>query len=197
MARASEPRRVGPGTPGAGPRLGRRALLAAGAGWAAALALGPLRVRPARSADALPDETRRLLETSGFVYVSPLLAHGRESTCHGEVWFGWLDGDVVLITARDAWKARALARGLDRARIWVGDHGRWKQLLGRNEAFRQAPHFEARVSRSKDAALLDRLMRTYRDKYPDEIGRWEPRMREGFARGERWLLRYTPRPEAG
>jgi hypothetical protein len=186
MARASEPRLP------SGPRLGRRALLAAGAGWVATLALAPvLRPRPAR-AEGLPGPTRRLLETSGFVYVSPLRADGSESTCHGEVWYGWLDGAVVLITARDAWKSRALARGLDRARIWVGDHGRWKQLLGRNEAFREAPHFEARAERSEDAALLDRLMRTYRTKYPEEIGTWEPRMRAGFASGERWLLRYVP-----
>lgn len=190
MARASEAGAAG------GLRLGRRALLHAGVAWAAALLLGPaLRPPPARAVPRLPEATRRLLETSGFVYVSPLRSDGSESACHGEVWYGWLDGDVVLITAHDSWKVRALARGLDQARIWVGDHGRWRQLVGRNERFREAPHFEARATRSKDPALLDRLMAAYRDKYPEEIGRWEPRMRAGFASGERWLLRYAPVPE--
>lgn len=196
MGRASDPERSAPGD---GPRLGRRALLAAGAAWAGAFAFGAaaspgFAARAAAAQPELPDATRRLLETSGFVYVSPLLADGSESTCHGEVWFAWLDGAVVLITARDTWKARALRRGRERARIWVGDHGRWDRLLGTNDAFRRAPHFDAGVSRSEDAALLDRLMERYREKYPDEIASWEPRMRRGFERGDRWLLRYRPLP---
>jgi len=132
------------------------------------------------------------LERSGFVYVSPLRADGRESTCHGEVWFGWLEGAVVLITARDSWKARALSRGQDRARIWVGDHGTWKKLVGTSEDFRKAPSFEARAALAKDEALLERLMATYERKYPAEIGRWRERFREGFADGSRVLIRYTP-----
>ena len=68
------------------------------------------------------------LKQSGLVYISPLRADGSESTCHGEVWFAWLDGSVVIITGRDRWKARAVARGLDGARLWVGDHGPWKRL---------------------------------------------------------------------
>ncbi len=132
------------------------------------------------------------LQKSGFVYVSPLRSDGRESACHGEVWFGWLDGAVVLITARDRWKARAVARGLDRARIWVGDHGTWKKLVGTSEAFREAPSFEARGAFANDPALLERLIAAYERKYPEEIGRWRDRFREGFADGSRVLIRYTP-----
>jgi len=126
------------------------------------------------------------------VYVSPLRADGRESACHGEVWFGWLDGAVVVITGSERWKARALARGLDRARIWVGDHGTWKGLIGANEEFRKAPAFEARAAIAKDAQLLDRLLATFERKYPEEIGRWRDKMRKGFADGSRVLIRYTP-----
>jgi hypothetical protein len=61
-----------------------------------------------------------------------------------------------------------------------------------SEKFRRAPSFDARARTSGDAALLDRLMRLYRTKYPDEIGRWEPRMRSGFESGERVLIRYEP-----
>jgi len=168
-----------------------RALLVAAAG---PLGLGGA-LRRARAADAsLPAETRRLLETSPYVYVSPLLADGSESTCHGEVWYGWIDGRVALITSREAWKARSLRRGLDTARLWVGDHGRWKRLLGRNEGFRQAPHFEARVEAVKDPALVDRLLAIYDEKYPEEIGDWRDRMKRGTATGERVLLLYTPLP---
>jgi hypothetical protein len=150
-------------------------------------ALAPRALARAAAAEPALDAA---LERSGFVYVSPLRADGKESSCHGEVWFGWLDGAVVLITARDRWKARAVLQGLDRARIWVGDHGTWKQLVGRNEEFRQAPSFDARAAIENDAALLDRLIASYERKYPQEIGRWRDRFRQGFADGSRVLIRY-------
>lgn len=167
-------------------RLTRRDLMRLGAGAALLLAW------PGRAlAKAPAAEVGVLLEKSSFVYVSPLLASGAESRCHGEVWYGWLDGAVVLITSKDAWKAQALVRGRDTARIWVGDHGRVGGLTG-SEKFRQAPSFDARAGATRDAALLDRLMRLYRTKYPDEISSWEPRMRSGFESGERVLIRYEP-----
>jgi hypothetical protein len=156
-------------------------------GIAAALAW-PRRSRAA----GLGSDLTALLEKSGFVYVSPLLASGAESRCHGEVWFGFLDGGVVLITSKESWKARALGRGLARARIWVGDHGRVGGVLG-SEAFRKAPSFDAQGRQEKDAGLVDRLMAVYREKYPDEIGTWEPRFRSGVESGERILIRYEPR----
>jgi len=171
-------------------------LLPSAAGWWAR----PVAARAAEGAatpqEPLPPATRSLLETSPYVYVSPLDAQGAESTCHGEVWYGWLDGGVVLITATSTWKARALAGGRDRARLWVGDHGRWKALVGTNEAFRSAPNFEARAERVTDPEILDRLMVDYRRKYPAEIGKWEPRMRSGFAEGDRVLIRYSALPGA-
>ena len=100
--------------------------------------------------------------------------------------------DARISTGKETWKARALERGLDRARIWVGDHGRWKQLVGSNQAFRQAPSFEARAERRKDDTLLDRLLAIYETKYPDEIAKWRDRMRNGHADGSRILIRYTP-----
>jgi hypothetical protein len=160
--------------------------------------------RPAGSAPGLlrPDGSvapalASALETSPYAYVSPLRSDGSESACHGEVWFAWLDGAVVTTTGPDRWKARALDRGLDRARIWVGDHGRWKQLGGRNEAFRKGPSFEARALRVGDAGLLERVLAVYETKYPEEIGRWRERMREEVASGKRVILRYVPLPSGG
>jgi len=155
------------------------------------LLLVPGAARAAATRFALPPETLRALETAEFVYVSPLARDGSESTCHGEVWYGWIDGAVHLTTARTTWKARAVARGLDRARIWVGSHGRWKGILGRNEAFRQAPSFDARAKIAPNDRL-EELLTLYQRKYPKEIGAWAERMRKGHADGTRVLLRYDP-----
>ncbi len=143
-----------------------------------------------------PDPGEKALLESEFAYVSPLLGDGRESRCHGEVWYGWLDDAVVIITAKSTWKARALDRGLDRARIWVGNHGRWKGWFRNNEAFRQAPHFDVRGKRARDPALFERLMAVYAKKYPAEFPDWEERQRSGFASGERLLIRYSTVEEA-
>ncbi len=158
--------------------------------WPAAAGARP--AAPRRLA-ALDGEVETLLEKSGFVYVSPLKSDGSESRCHGEVWYGWIDGAVVVNTAPGTWKGRSLAQGLDQARIWVGDHGRWKRPLGgRNERFRQAPSFDARAELSKDEALLERLLAIYEKKYPAEIASWRDRMRAGFHDGSRLLIRYVP-----
>ena len=160
-------------------------------GAAAALLL------PRRSAAAestLPDATKTLLDQSPFVYVSPLKKDGAESTCHGEVWFAWIDDAVVVNTRRGTWKVKALEQGLDRARIWVGDHGRWKSSFGggRNEAFRQAPTFEAKARFETDRAVLDRLIAVFEKKYAGEFDQWREDMQTGFFSGKRKLIRYEP-----
>lgn len=132
------------------------------------------------------------LEKSPYVYVSPLRSDGEESRCHGEVWYGWIDGAVVLITGSERWKSRSVKRGLDRARIWVGDHGRWEKMIGKSEEFRKAPGFDARASLVTDDALLDRLLAIYDEKYPEEIGKWREKMRDGYRDGSRALIRYVP-----
>ena len=162
----------------------RRRFLQGGLGLALGLGFSrPLRAAPAPALAAL-------LEKSEFVYVSPLGADGKESRCHGEVWYGWFDGDVVLITARSTWKGRAFERGLDQAKIWVGDHGIWKRWWGTNEAFRAGPSFLAKATSVRDDALMERLMKLYAAKYPAEYRDWEPKMRAGYASGDRLLLRY-------
>ena len=155
-------------------------------GWAEQ---SPAGRTPPQTPSSLPSESQ--LAESEFVYVSPLLSNGRESTCHGEVWYAWLDNSVVLITAKTTWKARALSRGMNSARIWVGDHGRWKGWFRNNEAFRQAPSFDAIASIDNDASLLDRLMKVYETKYPAEFSEWEDRQRSGFRSGERIIIRYS------
>ena len=124
--------------------------------------------------------------------MSPLKRDGSESRCHAEVWYAWLDGAVVMTVASERWKAGAIRRGLERARIWVGDEGRLKGLNARSQAFRKAPSFEARGALLQDAALLERLLTEYGRKYPEEIGAWRDKMRAGHADGSRVLIRYSP-----
>jgi len=146
----------------------------------------------ARAATPVSAELAAKLRDSIYVYVSPLRSDGGESSCHGEVWYSWIDESVVLITSKESWKTRSLKKGLDRARIWVGDYGRWKQFLGRNEDFRKGPSFDARARETRDEKLLDRLLATYETKYPEEIADWRDKMRTGFRNGTRVLIRYTP-----
>jgi len=161
--------------------------------WGVSAIAGPsFSKTAAKTARAGLPETS-LLEQSSFAYISPLLANGEESTCHGEVWFGWIDDSVIVTVATDRWKAKALARGLDQARIWVGDHGRWKGMLGsRNEKFREAPNFVARAEKVEDPAMIERLLEVYGRKYPHEIATWRDKMRTGNADGSRIMIRYRP-----
>lgn len=183
-------------------RLAWGALGVSGLGVAAARSRAEEPDAPARSQRTAEPEAslsserpapRALLEESPYVYISPLRRDGSESTCHGELWYAWMDGAVVVTVAKDRWKATALARGLDRARIWVGDHGRWKTWYGgTDESFRKAPSFVARAEQVRDPGLIEPLLARYEEKYPAEIADWRDAMREGSADGSRILIRYTP-----
>jgi hypothetical protein len=166
----------------------RRQILA-GATTAAAGWLAGGRIARADEAFALPDATRTALARSPLVYVSPLRSDGGESTCHGEVWYFVDQGSVVIFTATDRWKARAVRRGLDRARLWVGDFG----PVGRaRDRYRRAPTFVARATIEPDRAVFERLMERFATRYADEWGKWGPRFRKGWDDGSRVMIRYTP-----
>jgi hypothetical protein len=137
----------------------------------------------------LPEGTRKALGESPLVYISPLHADGRESRCHGEVWFLFDQGDVLISTARTTWKARALASGRERGRIWVGDFGRGRSVQDR---FREGPTFQAHAREEPDRAALDRMVAAFGKKYPDEWGKWESRFKKGFEDRSRVLIRYEP-----
>jgi hypothetical protein len=147
--------------------------------------------RDAAAAGPLAPELLSALEKSPFVYISPLAKNGSESRCHGEVWFAWDLDSIVIVTSKDAWKARALARGLDRARIWVADFGRIRWDAA--EKLAAAPRFAARARVDSEPAAFDRVTPIYARKYPDEwASKWEARFKQGMADGSRVLIRYTP-----
>jgi hypothetical protein len=84
-------------------------------------------------------------------------------------------------------------RGLDGARLWVGDFGRWKRPVGKNEEFRSGPVFDTRAEIIENVAVLDRLLAIYETKYPAEFAKWRGPMRDGFHDGSRVLIGYRPR----
>jgi len=169
-------------------RLSRRGFLHALTVAAATLLLPPGRLR-ADQAFALPDATRAALEKSRLIYLSPLRSDGTESECHGEVWYAQDGADLLVVTATDRWKALAVRRGLDRARIWVGDFGQWKKSDGR---FKTGPSFLVKARFDAGDSVIEAALAAFGAKYSDEWGKWEPRFRKGLADGSRVLIRYRP-----
>ena len=100
-------------------RQSRRSFLpSVAAGVACSIGLPGLLRAAAHGASALtlPKATRELLTSSPYVYISPLKMDGEESRCHGEVWYAWIDGAVVVTVASD----RSIGRR--RPRDDTGDH---------------------------------------------------------------------------
>lgn len=167
-------------------RFTRRRFLAAVVAGAAAAGLP----RTTRAAAPTFEQAAR---ESGLVYVSPLLADGAESTCHAEVWFVIDGGDLLVVTNRERWRAAAIARGLDRARLWVGDHGLWRST---KEAWRESPSADATARFDGDLEVRKRALALFGAKYEGEWRKWGPRFEKGLASGDRVLIRYTPAPAA-
>ncbi len=129
------------------------------------------------------------LAQSQLVYVTPLKSDGSESACHGEVWFVTDGADVLVVTAAERWRAAAIGKGLDRARLWVGDHGVWKRAA---KAWEKSPTTDATARIDADPAVHARALELFGSKYSREWGKWGPRFEKGLASGERVLIRYSP-----
>lgn len=152
--------------------VSRRRLLVGGVALLAAAGMGRAAPSP--------------LDQSDLIYLSALRTDGSESTCHAEVWFVHDQGDVLVVTAAQAWRARAIAAGLTRARAWVGDHGVWTE----GDAWRSAPQLQMEGARLDDPAAHARALELFGSKYTMEWLVWGPRFRNGLADGSRVLLRY-------
>lgn len=162
--------------------LSRRELLVTGA-----YALGTALLWPRPGRAETPSAWLEAARQSPLAYISPLAKDGRESRCHGEVWFFVDAGDVVIATGAKTWKARAIAAGRDRARVWVGDFGPYAKAP---EKLRTAPSFVAKASVDGDRAVFTRLLAAYAAKYPDEWDKWKPRFESSYADGSRVVVRY-------
>ncbi len=143
----------------------------------------------ANDAARLSAAARSAARASPLIYVSPLTRDGSESRCHGEVWFAMDGDDLLVVTDPSRWRAAAIAKGLDQARIWVGDYGVWKRAEGR---FRRAPSFIAMASLESDGGAQARALAEFGKKYSDEWAKWGPRFEKGLASGKRVMIRYHP-----
>ena len=148
----------------------------------------PLLVRTAFADEAEATPTDKL-ETSPLVYLTPIKSNGEESRCKAEIWFSHHDGDVFVVTPPGAWRARAVGKGLTKARLWVGDFGVWTQSDG---VFRDAPEFMATASIEADADVHAKVLAAMGEKYAQTgWGRWGQRFKDGLVDGSRVMIRYA------
>ena len=125
-------------------------------------------------------------DSSRLIYITPLQPNGSESTCQAEVWFLREGNDLYVVTQADAWRATAIAKGRDVAKIWIGDVGVWS----RNPKYRQLPSIMAQASIVSDPAVHTSMLAKFGGKYSDEWPVWGPRWQTGLADGSRVMIRY-------
>lgn len=128
-------------------------------------------------------------QESQLIYLSPIKSNGALSSCQAEVWYVQHNSAMYVVTAADAWRTRAIAMGLTKTRIWVGDVGMWQSSEGRYKAL---PSLTASASNVTGSDEQTRLLTLFGNKYASEWSRWGPRFRNGLADGSRVLLRYQP-----
>jgi hypothetical protein len=168
--------------------LTRRSFFSA-ASMAAVALLFPRSLLAKSAESQLTPQASLAAAKSPLIYISPLTSNDSESTCHGEVWFVKEGDDLLVVTSPDRWRAACIARGLSRARIWVGDHGVWSRS---NQGFRQAPSYTAKASIEADRGAHARALEIFGAKYHAEWPKWGPRFTKGLASGERVMIRYRP-----
>ena len=127
------------------------------------------------------------LARSQLIYLSPMRANGEASTCQGEVWYVYHEQEVYVVTQADAWRARAIEKGLTLAKVWIGEFGPWRRANGK---YKSAPYLELNGRLEKNRKTHEALLPHFGAKYAGEWGRWGPRFRKGLADGSRSLLRY-------
>jgi hypothetical protein len=143
---------------------------------------------PASSAFA-EEALNSAINDSPLIYLTPIQSNGTESRCQAEVWYVYDKVNMYVCTSVKAWRARAVAEGLDRAKIWVGDLGAWKNTKGR---YKSLPQVDAQASAVTDEISMQKALGLFGDKYPVEWVLWQSRFRDGLADGSRVMLRYTP-----
>ncbi len=149
-----------------------------------AIVTGALASRALSQGTRLPSSASH----SDLIYLTPLQTNGRESRCQAEVWFVRERDDLYVITAADAWRARAARKGLSQTRIWVGDVGEWDD----SARYKALPEVMASASLVSDEQAHARVLGIFGEKYPVQWLVWGPRFRKGLADGSRVLLRYRP-----
>jgi hypothetical protein len=129
------------------------------------------------------------MRDSSLIYLTPIKSDGQESRCQAEVWFAHDGVDLYVVTSVKTWRARAASKGLNRARIWVGELGEWKGTGGK---YKTLPQIDAEATVVSDKSIEEKALQLLGDKYSMEWIVWGPRFRKGLADGSRVMLRYRP-----
>jgi hypothetical protein len=151
-------------------------------GSALLLAQLPMAVRSAMGIEGLLAET-------DLIYVSPIKTNGDESQCQAEIWFVHEGTDMYVCVQSASWRVQAAKKGLNNAHVWIGDVGNWSSSSGK---YRALPMVNASVEVIDDAAVVEKALAWFGDKYPLGWLRYESQFREGLAAGTRTLMRYQP-----
>ena len=130
----------------------------------------------------IPEE----LKTSKLIYLTPIKSDGEDSKCHGEVWFVYLDSQIYVTTATDAWRAEAIRKDLNDARIWIGEFGNWTRA---KEKYKEAPELMIEGEIFEDEEKMPEILEAFNDKYPGE-GQYPRVFKEQIEEGTRVVLRY-------
>ena len=96
---------------------------------------------------------------------------------------------LMAFSARDTWRARAARKGLNRARVWIGNLGVWKSTKGK---YRELPSVETQVTVIDNKDEQARVLKLFGQKYTLQWLVWGRRFRAGLDDGSRTMLRYRP-----
>lgn len=136
---------------------------------------------------AAPDLPQKNLATSALIYISPLRSDNRPSRCQAEVWFVQDGAEILVVSSSYAWRVQAIEKGLDKARIWIGEAGVWSKSNGRYKKF---PTVDVQGVIENDHDAQQVALEAYKDKYRGAWLFWKRRFRNGLADGTRTMLRY-------
>jgi general stress protein 26 len=127
----------------------------------------------------LPSETQELLRTSDYIYTATRRKNGETSSVK-PVWFFYAGGDELFFTTSpDSWKARRVARGSP-VYVWVGE--------------KDGPFLLGEAREVKDAELIDRMGKSYGEKYwIARLGFFKPRSsRVSSGKTVAYMVKLTP-----
>lgn len=120
----------------------------------------------------------KALREARYVYIQSERKTGELGT-PAEIWFLYHDGAVYVGTRPTSFRVRRIQAKRTRARVAVG------KIDG--------PAFDATGELVRDPTIEQKMLAAYAAKYPDGWKTYEKQFRDGFARGDRVLVRYRPR----
>jgi hypothetical protein len=155
-------------------------------GGALALFALPLKLVAAKASSI-----KQAIDSSDLIYLTAIRSDGNESSCQSEVWFVPRGSDLYVVTATSSWRVRALKKGLNKARIWVGDLGPWQGTEGK---YKDLPILDAMAAEVTDATEQEQILDKFGSKYTAGWIFYGSRFRDGLADGSRTMVRYRPMP---